>query len=136
MLLLDTHAFLWFLSDDSRLPSEVCKIIQSDEDVYISIASFWEIAINNSLGKLQIPKSVSQIMEDCVQNSFKILEIHGKHLERLKDLPWYHRDPFDRLLICQAQEEHLTMVTVNGLVQNAHSGIIQNTITAEDLFQS
>jgi PIN domain nuclease of toxin-antitoxin system len=117
MLLLDTHAFLWFLSDDSRLPSEVCKIIQSDEDVYISIASFWEIAIKSSLGKLQIPKSVSQIMEDCVQNSFKILEIHGKHLERLKDLPWYHRDPFDRLLICQAKEEGLTLVTADGNIQ-------------------
>jgi PIN domain nuclease of toxin-antitoxin system len=48
MLLLDTHAFLWFLSDDSRLPSEVCKIIQSDEVVYISIASFWEIAIKTA----------------------------------------------------------------------------------------
>ena len=55
MLLLDTHAFLWFLSDDSRLPSEVCKIIQSDEDVYISIASFWEIAIKNSLGRHLCP---------------------------------------------------------------------------------
>lgn len=113
MLLLDTHAFLWFLNDDSRLPEEICKMIQTSEAVYISIVSFWEMAIKNSLGKLELPQSISRMMEDCVDQSFMILPIYGNHLERLKDLPWHHRDPFDRLLICQAEEEGLILVTAD-----------------------
>ena len=77
MLLLDTHAFLWFLNDDSRLPEEICKMIQTSEAVYISIVSFWEMAIKNSLGKLELPQSISRMMEDCVDQSFMILPIYN-----------------------------------------------------------
>ena len=113
MLLLDTHAFLWFLNDDDRLPSEISKVIQTCDGVYISIATFWEMAVKNSLGKLELPRSVSQMMEDCSQLSFTILPIYGRHLERVTNLPWHHRDPFDRLLISQAKEEGLTLVTAD-----------------------
>lgn len=113
MLLLDTHAFLWFMSDPSRLSEKVNTELENADVVYISVASFWEMAITSSLGKLKLPASISDMMKDCEKLDFSVLPIRGSHLERLRELPWHHRDPFDRLLICQAQEEHLTMVTVD-----------------------
>ena len=113
MLLLDTHAFLWFMSDPSRLSEKVNTELENADVVYISVASFWEMAITSSLGKLKLPTSISDMMKDCEKLDFSVLPIRGSHLERLQGLPWHHRDPFDRLLICQAQEEHLTMVTVD-----------------------
>ena len=83
MLLLDTHAFLWFVNGDPRLPKEVVHAIQVSEGVYVSIATFWELAIKNSLGKLELPCSVSQMMEDCTRFEMTILPINGNHLERL-----------------------------------------------------
>ena len=113
MLLLDTHTFLWFMSDPSRLSEKVNSELENADDVYISIASFWEMAIKSSLGKLKLPASIADMMKDCEKLDFSILPIRGPHLERLQGLPWHHRDPFDRLLICQAQEENLTLVTVD-----------------------
>ena len=113
MLLLDTHAFLWFMSDPSRLSEKVNTELENADVVYISVASFWEMAITSSLGKLKLPASISDMMKDCEKLDFSVLPIRGSHLERLRELPRHHRDPFDRLLICQAQEEHLTMVTVD-----------------------
>ena len=113
MILLDTHAFLWFLIDDSRLPAKIKDKIETDKDVFVSIASFWEIAIKNSLGKLQLPASITEMMEVCRSLQITVLPINAAQLERLKDLPWIHRDPFDRLLICQALEKDLTLITVD-----------------------
>lgn len=113
MLLLDTHAFLWFMSDPSRLSEKVNTELENADVVYISIASFWEMAIKSSLGKLKLPASITDMMKDCEELDFSILPLRGSHLERLQGLPWHHRDPFDRLLICQAQEENLTLVTAD-----------------------
>ena len=113
MLLLDTHTFLWFMNGDSKLPESFSQMIQTDENIFVSVVTFWEMAIKNSLGKLVLPSSISGMMEDCAKLKFTILPINGAHLDRLADLPWIHRDPFDRLLICQAQEEGLTLVTVD-----------------------
>jgi PIN domain nuclease of toxin-antitoxin system len=77
----------------------------------VSIVSFWEIAIKSSLGKLDLPAPISQMMKDCDRLDFSILTIKSGHLEKLLALPWYHRDPFDRLLVCQAQAENLALVT-------------------------
>ena len=113
-LLLDTHIFLWFEKNDPKLSSAVRDRILQEEFVYVSIASFWEIAIKNSIGKLDLTTSISEMMQDCDDFGFGILPIRASHLERLKNLPWIHRDPFDRLLICQAQSENLMLVTVDG----------------------
>ena len=113
MILLDTHAYYWFITDDARLPAIVKQKIETEESVFISIASFWEMAIKNSLGKLKLPAPVKTLMEDCAEYSFTILPINGLYLDRLGHLPFIHRDPFDRLLICQALEENLTIVTVD-----------------------
>ena len=113
MLLLDTHAFYWFICDDERLSKTAKELIETEERVFISICSFWEMTIKSSLGKLTLPASITELMETCAENNIIILPIGAAHLERLKNLPWIHRDPFDRILICQAQEENLKLVTVD-----------------------
>ena len=113
MLLLDTHTFLWFVNDPTRLPEKVNAEIETVESVYVSIASFWEITIKSSLGKLDLPAPISQMMKDCELLDFSILPIKSGHLEKLLTLPWHHRDPFDRLLISQAQAENLKLVTID-----------------------
>ena len=113
MLLLDTHAYYWFITENPKLPDVTKEMIETEEHVFVSIASFWEMAIKESLGKLQLPATVRELMEDCTEYEFSILPINGLHLNRLKELPFIHRDPFDRILICQSQEEDLTIVTVD-----------------------
>jgi PIN domain nuclease of toxin-antitoxin system len=113
MLLLDTHAYYWFITDSEKLPTSTKEMIETEEHVFVSIASFWEMAIKESLGKLQLPATIKKLMEDCTEYEFSILPVNGMHLNRIKELPFIHRDPFDRMLICQAQEEDLTIVTVD-----------------------
>lgn len=78
---------------------------------YVSVASLWELTIKSSLGKLRLPLPVLELAERCKESGFEILSIEPYHLRNLEKLPWVHRDPFDRLLIAQAQSEHLTFVT-------------------------
>ena len=113
MMLLDTHILYWFFFEDEKLPNSLKEQIESEKDVYISIVTFWELAIKSSLGKMKLPVSVSSLMKDCTECEFKILPITDAHLDKLSDLPWIHRDPFDRLLICQAQAEGLTLITAD-----------------------
>ena len=94
--LLDTHAIIWYVWADSRLPVALRDVMDS-EGCFYSIASLWEIAIKQSLGKLR--------------GDFSRLPIRPTHLERIKSLPDIHRDPFDRLLITQAQEDDLVIIT-------------------------
>lgn len=117
MLLLDTHSFLWFVNADDRLPQKTSDVIEEDSDVFVSIASFWEITIKNSLGKLELDLTITELMQSCIEDGFTILPISATHLEVLKNLPWIHRDPFDRLLISQAIAEELTFVTVDGNIR-------------------
>ena len=113
MLLLDTHTFLWFVNADKKLPKNTSDMIEEDQSVFVSIASFWEITIKNSLGKLDLDIQVTDLMSSCADDGLTILPIKASHLEVLKTLPWIHRDPFDRLLISQAISEDLTFVTVD-----------------------
>ena len=114
MYLLDTHTFLWFLNDDSRLPADTKELIETTADpICVSIGAFWEMAIKDSIGKLTLPASIAQLMEDCQEMGFSILPIQSAHLERLKQLPRLHGDPFDRLYVCQAQAEGMTIITTD-----------------------
>ena len=113
MLLLDTHTYLWFVSDNPLLPRWVSEKIQTSENVFVSIASFWEIAIKNAKGLLDIPVPISKMMEDCAVLNFTVLPINGTHLDKLKTLPYIHKDPFDRILICQSLAEDMELVTVD-----------------------
>lgn len=111
MILLDTHTVLWFLNDDDNLPQSIRDLIEDETEVFVSIASFWEIAIKNSIGKLQLSCSVTDMMNTCLNRGIEILQIKAEHLELLNNLPMIHRDPFDRLLICQAKAENLLFIT-------------------------
>ena len=111
-LLLDTHAFLWFLSGNFELSESARKLIEDPKhEKYISIASFWEIAIKSSLGKLTMDVPFAEMKTEVLKNSFQILPITFEDTLQLCNLPFYHRDPFDRIIISQAKESNLTIVS-------------------------
>jgi len=117
-LLLDTHAFLWFVLKDRQLSSMALNhIIDPLNDVLISPASYWEIAIKISLGKYQLPGSFETWMHHQIQgNNFEILPIQIAHAATLSTLPFHHRDPFDRLLIAQALTEAVPLISADKLL--------------------
>ena len=108
-LLLDTHAFLWFILDDPKLSVTAKElIVDPSNDIEISPATYWEIAIKISLGKYELPESYEMFIErEIVTNEFRVLPIEPKHTAALTALPFHHRDPFDRLLIAQAMIERM-----------------------------
>ncbi len=108
-LLLDTHVFLWWLSDHKRLSKEAYAAIHhSDNVIFVSAATALEIAIKQSLGKLEFSNEIEKIL---ILNDFQALPISMTHALHVGKLPYHHSDPFDRLLIAQAQIEKLTLVT-------------------------
>lgn len=117
MYLLDTNALLYFLYDSTKLSKKAFDIIYRDnEKIHVSIASFWEIAIKSSIGKLVIKSSISKIAETCEKEQFEILSIKPLHLDNIRQLPRIHGDPFDRLIISQAMTENLVVITKDGMI--------------------
>lgn len=109
-LLLDTHALLWSMDDETRLGTKAHGLISDPaNDVFVSIASLWEIVIKASLGKLE--GDIAKIDAAIDSQGFSRLDIALPHLQALDSLPMHHRDPFDRLLIAQAQAEGLTFMS-------------------------
>ncbi|WP_317889739.1 type II toxin-antitoxin system VapC family toxin [Spongiibacter pelagi] len=108
-MLLDTHVLLWWLSDDDRLGERAREIISDARNqVYISAASTWEISIKMALGKLKAPKDMSTIIDNEGFIALPISLYHGDQTGQLQEL---HKDPFDRMLIAQAQAEGLILLT-------------------------
>lgn len=97
--------------NENSLFGNAKKVILDDNDIYVSIASLWEIAIKQSIGKLEIKESIETIARICRDEDFYLLPIIPSHLDHLKTLPLIHGDPFDRLLISQAVTEGLTIIT-------------------------
>ena len=118
MYILDTHTLLWYLSDSNELSVNARNTINDAEYVCISVASLWEIAIKHSIGKLDLELSISQIEELCLDKDIYILPIKGNHLDELDKLPNHHNDPFDRLIICQAIAENMTIITRDTIIPN------------------
>ncbi len=112
-VLLDTHALLWWLDGDRRLPAKVRKIIaNSENEVIVSAASAWEITTKARLGKLPGALEVASDVAACVMGQgFAAMPIAMDHAQRAGSLPGPHRDPFDRMLIAQSQAEGLPLVT-------------------------
>lgn len=108
LLLLDTHVFLWWRAEPRRLKEAARTAIASADVVFVSAASAWEAAIKVSLGRLELPASFA---EGVIDSGFERLPVSFAHAEAVGGLPHHHRDPFDRLLIAQAQVEGLTFVT-------------------------
>ena len=117
--LLDTHALIWFINGDDKLPQIVKKLIetQSEGQVFVSVVSFWEIAIKVSLGKLELTLPFSQTLKKVEENGFSVLSLHFQHTLSLAQLPFHHRDPFDRTLIAQALTENLSIITKEKLFE-------------------
>ena len=112
-LLLDTHAFLWFVFDDERLSETVAASIADPAiEKILSIASLWEIAIKVSLGKLELGTSLERFFATEIEGrDLELLAITNAHLIRVAGLPFHHRDPFDRLIIAQAAIEGVPIAT-------------------------
>jgi len=111
-ILLDTHTFLWFLAGASELSKQARAHIENPEnEKYISIASFWEISIKNSLGKLTLDIPFIELKTEAIKNNFQILPISFEDTLQLNTLPFHHRDPFDRIIISQAKENNLTLLS-------------------------
>ncbi len=110
-LLIDTHILLWWLSDDPALPVVARTALATGaNDVLVSAISIAEISIKRSLGKLAAPPNVWEVSK---QAGFADLAFDGAHGIELANLPWHHRDPFDRMLIAQARVERLIVVSVD-----------------------
>lgn len=107
-LLLDTHVFLWWASKSPELRREARAAIAESEHAAVSAAVSWEISIKRSLGKLEAPLDVGKQLE---RHRFAPLPISIEHASRAGELPLHHRDPFDRMLVAQAEIEGLTIVT-------------------------
>ena len=113
-VLLDTHAFLWFVAGDARLSSRASDAIADADDALLSVASCWEIAIKASLGKLKLRLPVERFLtEQIAFNRFELLHIELPHATRIATLPWHHRDPFDRLLAAQALHEKVAIASAD-----------------------
>ncbi len=117
-LLLDTQAFLWWITDSPKL-SDPARAALKDEgnEILFSAASAWEIATKVSIGKLPLPASPSEYVPLQMQlNGIQPLSITPAHALHLHSLPWHHRDPFDRMLVAQAQLEAIPIITVDPMI--------------------
>ncbi len=111
--ILDTHALLWITSDSDRLTSKAKSIYLDDKnEIWLSKASVWEMAIKISLKKLQITNNIENFIKDhVVGNGIKILDITLEQIYKLETLPFHHRDPFDRLIISQSMTEGIPVIS-------------------------
>ncbi len=111
-LLLDTHSFLWFISGSDRLSKTARKLIEdSSNQPLLSMASLWEMAIKVSIGKLELGRPFEELIPEQLNlNGIKVMDIQIEHVAKVTQLPFHHRDPFDRLLIAQAQVAAIPIV--------------------------
>ncbi|MCF8235198.1 MAG: type II toxin-antitoxin system VapC family toxin [Bacteroidales bacterium] len=111
-LLIDTHAIIWFISVSENLPIQVRKLIEPpSNNCFVSIASYWEIGIKSSIGRLTLKTDLRTVFQTIDQSGFELLPITTEHVLQNADLDFHHADPFDRIIIAQAIVENLTVVT-------------------------
>lgn len=118
-LLLDTHSFLWWVEGAPALGRRAQAAISNpDNEVFFSIASCWELGIKLSLGKLRLTHGLERfIPEQLTRNGFTLLGLEFRHVARVVDLPFHHRDPFDRVLVAQALQDDLTIVSADRVLR-------------------
>ncbi|MBL7777640.1 MAG: type II toxin-antitoxin system VapC family toxin [Chitinophagales bacterium] len=125
--LVDTHIVLWAISNEELLSGTVRDVLtDTKNELYLSVVSEWEIAIKLSLGKLQLNGTLAQLLAKIDELGFKELPIRRAHSTALIQLPFHHRDPFDRLLIAQAKTEGLTLVTGDANFKNYELELLFN----------
>ena len=116
-LLLDTHTFIWYTTDSSRLTATGRSLIDNGEnDILLSTARVWEMAIKHSIGKLTFSMPFMEfIKQQIAVNRIDILEITFDHIEVVASLPLHHRDPFDRLIIAQSMAQQIPILSVDAI---------------------
>ncbi len=119
-LLLDTHAFLWFIEGDPNLSSTARSLIEDEENQrFLSTASLWEMSIKVSIGKLTLTMSFTDLLVQHIYgNAIELLSIQASHLDELTKLPFHHKDSFDRLIIAQAIAEKIAVISQDDLFAN------------------
>jgi len=118
-VLIDTHALLWLLEDAPQLSRQAREVFLDPEvQLFFSAASYWEICIKLSIGKLELTDDWEKIISrELRRNEIRWLALEPAHMRRVVDLPWHHRDPFDRLLIAQAMHESMGIITADAHFQ-------------------
>jgi PIN domain nuclease of toxin-antitoxin system len=112
--LLDTHALIWHLEDDARLSVQAKSVIEDDQnEIIATIASFWEMAIKINLGKLVLKMSLDEMFEKLDDMGIRIITIQASHIHIIETLPLHHRDPFDRMIIAQADAEKCIIISID-----------------------
>lgn len=125
-LLLDTHIFLWYITNDSRLPRYAADAIRDkDNDAFLSVVSIWEALVKHQSGKLPLPEPADDYIDGRrEEHRIATIPLETKAVAWLLRLPAYHRDPFDRMLICQALRHDLTIVTVDDQIRRYSVAIL------------
>lgn len=118
-LLLDTHIFLWLISGSTKLSDEARQAVTSlENEVYLSVVSVWEVTVKHQLGKLPLPNEPGLYLpKQRDRHQIESLSLDEMSVAQLMVLPPLHRDPFDRMLICQALAHDLRLVTVDGAIR-------------------
>lgn len=125
--IIDTQILIWQISGNTRIHSDTIGIItNADNEVYVSWASIWEITVKASIGKLFLGISLSELEKYLNQNGYKILDFNFRYFDVLKTLNYFHRDPFDRLIISQAIAEALTLITSDDKMEQYDVKLILN----------
>lgn len=113
-LLLDTHIIIWAMEADPRVKHIAGRLTNTDNEVYFSVASLWEMAIKVGTGKLEV--DLVEFRAEALATGFIELPVLGRHIEALVGMPQHHRDPFDRLLVAQAAAEPMRLITADATV--------------------
>jgi PIN domain nuclease of toxin-antitoxin system len=116
-ILLDTHVFLWLRTAPDKIPKKVLiAYYDMDNDVFLSMASIWEMQIKLQLGKLELEIPLKNLVEEqCINNGLQVLPIETHHIFALADLPSHHKDPFDRLILSQSKLENLVLSSADNI---------------------
>nr|WP_207195413.1 type II toxin-antitoxin system VapC family toxin [Pseudomonas fluorescens] len=112
--MLDTHVLLWALADDPKLSGKARTLIDNAAEIYVSTATFWEMAIKVGLGKLNV--DLEEIRQYCIESGFIELPVSAEHAIAVKDLEPHHRDPFDRIIVATAMSEPMKLMTADPIM--------------------
>lgn len=124
-ILIDTHILIWHLEDDQRLSSYHGYLIEDPvNSVFVSIASFWEIAIKLSLGKLSLSRPLDDVIRATRNSTSIILPIEPEHTLQVARLPHLHKDPFDRMLVAQALTENISLISTDQILSDYGAKIL------------
>jgi len=116
--ILDTHTFLWAIADDKRLSPQAKRVYAGPHDLWLSLASVWEILLKVQSGKLPLPEPAGPyLVKKLGQNRIEVLPITLDHVLEIENLPLHHRDPFDRMLVAQSIHERMPLVTADPLFE-------------------